>query len=84
MRAATLVTMSRSECYAAREGIQNSGVTTMLKSLITALAVGAFAMTGIAVQAQAQYRPQCSNAPKNYIPCPLTPQGPQLPQPKGK
>jgi hypothetical protein len=55
----------------------------MLKTLIVALAVGAFAMTGIAGQAQAQYRP-CSNAPKNYTPCPLTPQGPQLPQPKGK
>jgi hypothetical protein len=60
----------------------------MLKSLITALALGAFALTGVAGQAQAQYkppyRPPCSNAPKNYIPCPLTPQGPQLPQPKGK
>ncbi len=56
----------------------------MLKSLITALALGAFAMTGIVGQAQAQYRPGCSNAPKNYIPCPLKPQGPQLPQPKGK
>lgn len=59
----------------------------MLKSLImafTAFAVGVFAMTGIAAQAQAQYRPACSNAPKNYIPCPLKPQGPQLPQPKGK
>jgi hypothetical protein len=58
----------------------------MLKSLIATLAafvVGAFAMTGIAAQAQAQYRP-CTNAPKNYIPCPPKPQGPQLPQPKGK
>lgn len=58
----------------------------MLKSLIAALAafaVGAFGITGIAAQAQAQYTP-CTNAPKNYIPCPLKPQGPPLPQPKGK
>lgn len=76
--------MLRSSCCAAGEDIPNSGVTKMLKSLITALALGAFAMTGIVGQAQAQYRPGCSNAPKNYIPCPLKPQGPQLPQPKGK
>lgn len=60
----------------------------MLKSLITALVIGAFAtgalaMTGAVGEAQAQYRP-CTNAPKNYVPCPLKPQGPQLPQPKGK
>lgn len=65
-----------------------SGVTKMLKFLMTALVLGAFAtsvlaITGVVGQAQAQYRP-CTNAPKNYVPCPLKPQGPQLPQPKGK
>ena len=56
----------------------------MLKSLITALALGAFATTAIASQAQAQYKP-CIKAPKDYLPCPvLVPQpAPLLPKPQG-
>jgi hypothetical protein len=55
----------------------------MLKSLIIALSLGAFAVTGTTGQVQAQ-NGLCTNAPKNYVPCPLTPSGPLMPKLRGK
>ncbi len=52
----------------------------MMKLLINALVIGAFALAGTNGFAQPQPR-ACSNAPKNYIPCPPMPLTPQ--QPKG-
>ena len=48
----------------------------MLTFLMIALSLGAFAMAGMAIQEEAQARP-CVKAPKNYLPCPVTPQRPQ-------
>jgi hypothetical protein len=45
----------------------------MLKLLTIALALGAFAMTGVATQAEAQNRP-CIGNPKDNLPCPMTAQ----------
>ena len=56
----------------------------MVKSLITALAFGAFAITGVTGPAAAlvKYKP-CYSAPKSGIPCTLILQAPQLPKPQG-
>ena len=42
----------------------------MLKSFIVALAIGVFAVTGVATTADAQSRP-CIKAPKDNLPCPI-------------
>ncbi len=49
----------------------------MLKLFIVALTLGAFAMTGLATEAEAQSRP-CIKAPKDNLPCPMTYQRPEL------
>ena len=50
----------------------------MLKFIITSLALAVFAVTFIAVEAQAEFRP-CIKAPKDYLPCPMASQRqPQL------
>jgi hypothetical protein len=49
----------------------------MLKSFIVTLAIGGFAVTGFALNADAQSRP-CIKAPKDYTPCPLTHQRPEF------
>jgi hypothetical protein len=56
----------------------------MVKSLITALAFGAFAITGVTGPAAAlvKYKP-CYSAPKSGIPCTLILQAPQPPKPQG-
>jgi hypothetical protein len=46
----------------------------MLKLLTIALALGAFAMTGVATQADAQFRPCIKNNPKDNLPCPMAEQ----------
>ena len=51
----------------------------MLKFLMTSLALGLFAATLVAVEAQAEFKP-CIQAPKNYLPCPMTAQRPQFPK----
>ena len=51
----------------------------MLKFLITSLALAVFAMTFIAVEAQAEFRP-CVKAPKDYLPCPMTVERAQHPK----
>jgi hypothetical protein len=48
----------------------------MLKSLIVALTIGAFAVIGVAAPADANYRP-CIKAPKDNTPCPMTYQRPE-------
>lgn len=47
----------------------------MLKLLTIALALGAFAMTGAATQAEAQFRPCIKNNPKDNLPCLMTAEG---------
>jgi hypothetical protein len=49
----------------------------MLKLLIASLALAVFASTFIAVDVHAGPRP-CIKAPKNYLPCPMKTQRPQL------
>jgi hypothetical protein len=52
----------------------------MAKLLITSVVISAFALTGVTGSAAAQQPAQsrlCSNAPKNYVPCPALPQKPQ-------
>lgn len=44
----------------------------MLKLLTIALALGAFALTGVATPAEAQFRPCIKNNPKDNLPCPMT------------
>jgi hypothetical protein len=51
----------------------------MLKFLMTSLALTAFAATFVTVDAQAEFRP-CIKSPKDYLPCPMTAQRPQLPK----
>jgi hypothetical protein len=48
----------------------------MPKLLIVALALGAFAMTGLAIPAEAEFGP-CIGDPKDNLPCFMTPQRPQ-------
>jgi hypothetical protein len=48
----------------------------MLKLFIVALTLGAFAMTGMPSEAEAQSRP-CIKAPKDNLPCPMTHQRPE-------
>jgi hypothetical protein len=55
----------------------------MLKSLIFTVALGAFAMAGIASPAQAESKP-CLKSPKDSVPCFATPQRSQLAQPRNK
>jgi hypothetical protein len=52
----------------------------MFKSLLTALAFGAVAMTGVTSPAASQ---PCYSIPKSAVPCIVTPQAPQLPKPQG-
>jgi hypothetical protein len=52
------------------------GGTKMLKFLIVTFALGAFAMTGLATEAEAQSRP-CIKGPKDNLPCPMTHQRPE-------
>jgi hypothetical protein len=52
----------------------------MIKLFMTAFLLSAFATTGVTGPAMAQHRP-CTNAPKNYIPCPTTPQKPEPSKP---
>ena len=54
----------------------------MFKFLMTALAFGAVAMTGVSSPALSQYK-LCHNIPKSGVPCSVTPQAPQLPKPQG-
>ena len=55
----------------------------MVKFLITALALGAFATTGIPGQAQAQPRhAHCLKAPKDPVPCPNKAQASQQLKPQ--
>lgn len=54
----------------------------MFKSLLTALAFGAAATSGVASPALSQYKP-CYSIPKSAVPCIVTPQAPQLPKPQG-
>lgn len=51
----------------------------MLKSLITALVVATFAITGLAVVAQAHHKTGHCVPGIPTAGCPLTPQGPQVP-----
>jgi hypothetical protein len=51
----------------------------MLKFLIASLAFAVFATAFTAVEVQAEFRP-CIKAPKDYLPCPMTAQRPQLPK----
>jgi hypothetical protein len=44
----------------------------MLKLLTIALALGALAVTGVATQAEAQFRPCIKTNPKDSLPCPMT------------
>jgi hypothetical protein len=55
----------------------------MLKSLIVTFALGAFAMSGSASQAQAEFKP-CVNSTKDSVPCFATSQKLQLAKPTGK
>ena len=55
----------------------------MLKSVITSLALGAFAIVSLAGQAQAAPK-RCYNMPKGGVPCTIVPQQPLLPQPQGQ
>ncbi len=56
----------------------------MIKTLITAFAIGTLLMTGIASPVQAQSKP-CTKAPKDYTPCfVVTPQGAQRSKPQVK
>jgi hypothetical protein len=52
----------------------------MFKLLLTALAFGAAAMTGVISPALSQ---PCYSIPKSAVPCIVTPQAPQLPKPQG-
>ncbi len=54
----------------------------MFRSLITALAFGAVAMTSVTGPALSQYK-ACYSIPKSSVPCILAPQAPQLPKPQG-
>ena len=56
--------------------IKAMGGTKMLKFLIVTFALGAFAMTGLATEAEAQSRP-CIKGPKDNLPCPMTHQRPE-------
>lgn len=53
----------------------------MLKSVMTALALGALAVTGFAVVAQAHHKVGHCIPGIFSVGCPMTPQGPQLPKP---
>jgi hypothetical protein len=44
----------------------------MPKLLTIALALGAFAMTGVATQAEAQFKPCIKINAKDNLPCPMT------------
>lgn len=55
----------------------------MFKSLVGAFVLSTFAMAGSAAPALSQPG-SCSNAPKNYVPCVLTQQGPRPFQPLGQ
>jgi hypothetical protein len=48
----------------------------MMKFLMIALSLGAFAIAGMAIQAEAEARP-CVKGPKDHLPCPVTLQRPQ-------
>jgi len=48
----------------------------MLKLLIVALALGTFAVSGVAIEAEARSRP-CIKAPKDNLPCSMTYQSPE-------
>ena len=56
----------------------------MLKSLVAALVLASIAVTGFAVVAQAHHKVGHCGGGIPYPGCPLTPQGPQLPNPSGK
>jgi hypothetical protein len=47
----------------------------MLKLLTVALTLGAFAMIGVASQADAQFRPCIKNNPKDNVPCLMAAEG---------
>ena len=47
----------------------------MLKLLTVALTLSAFAMIGVASQAEAQFRPCIKNNPKDNVPCLMTAEG---------
>ena len=53
----------------------------MLRFLMIAVSLGAFATAGMAIQAEADARP-CVKAPKNYLPCPVTLQSHSLTRPE--
>ncbi len=50
----------------------------MTKFLMIALSLGAFAIAGMAIQAEAEAEARpCVKGPKNHLPCPVTLQRPQ-------
>jgi hypothetical protein len=48
----------------------------MIKTFACAFALAAFTIGSVPAPAATTYKP-CSNAPKNYVPCPILSQGPQ-------
>ena len=62
--------------------ISNPGVTTMLKSIIAAVAISAVAMTGVTSPALAHTK-QCYIVPHGGVQCILAPQAPQPSKPQG-